>query len=125
MSTNSRIVVRTEEGYKTIYCHWDGYPEYMYPTLTNNYGTEEKALALVALGDASSVGEKLEPTKEGHSFDSPEEGVCVFYHRDRGEDWEFCKPRIYQTKERIFEIEYYVYIFEDGKWTCYENGRTR
>jgi hypothetical protein len=125
MSTNSRIAVRTEEGYKTIYCHYDGYPEYMYPTLLDNYNTEEKALALVALGDASSVGEKLEPTQDYHSFDLPEEGVCVFYHRDRDEDWEFCKPRIFQTKEKIFEIEYYVYIFEDSKWTCYEDGRAR
>ena len=125
MSTNSRIAVRIEEGYKTIYCHWDGYPEYMYPMLTNNYGTEEKALALVSLGDASLISEKLEPTKLCHSFDCPEEGVCVFYHRDRGEDWDYTKPRIYQTKEKIFEIEYYVYIFEDGKWTCYEDGRVR
>lgn len=123
MSTNSRIAIKTEEGYKTIYCHFDGYPEYMYPMLKNNYSTEEKALALVSLGDVSSVGAKLEPTKDYHSFDYPEEEVCVFYHRDRGESWDHNKPRIYNTKEEIFEIEYYVYIFEDGKWTCYEDGR--
>ena len=125
MSTNSRIAVKTEEGYKTIYCHHDGYPEYMYPTLTDNYNTEEKALELVSLGDASSIGERVAPTMFYHSFDWPEIGVSVFYHRDRNEDWEFCKPRIYQTKEKIFEIEYYVYIFEDGHWTCYEDGRAK
>lgn len=125
MSTNSRISVKTEEGYKTIYCHWDGYPEYMYPTLTNNYGTEEKALALVSLGDVSSVAEKLEPTKEGHNFDYPEVGVCVFYNRDRGEDWEFCKPRFYETREESFEGEEYAYVFEDGHWTTYVDGRAR
>jgi hypothetical protein len=123
MSTNSRIAVKTEEGYKTIYCHYDGYPEYMYPKLKNNYNTEEKALELVSFGDASSINEKIAPTKDYHSFNYPEDRVCVFYHRDREEPWEFCKHRTYQTKEEIFEIEYYVYIFEDGKWTCYEDGR--
>jgi hypothetical protein len=123
MSTNSRIAVKTEDGYKTIYCHYDGYPEYMYPILKNNYSTEEKALELVSFGDASSISERISPTKDYHSFNYPEDGVCLFYHRDREEPWEFCKQRIYQTKEEIFEIEYYVYIFEDGKWTCYEDGR--
>ena len=33
MSTNSTIAVKTEKGYEGIYCHWDGYPEYMYPLL--------------------------------------------------------------------------------------------
>lgn len=122
MSTNSAIAVKTFEGYKTIYCHWDGYPGYMYPMLRDWYGTEERANALVALGDASSINKRLVPSQDsGHSFDHPEEDVCVFYHRDRGEPCADCKPAL-MTKERVLSLQYYVYIFEDGTWHVYIGG---
>lgn len=123
MSTHCKIAVKTEKGYEAIYVHNDGYESYMYPMLTKNYNTEEKARALVALGDASSIQERLAPSSNRrHTFDNPEEGVCVFYHRDSGERWEDNKPYIYPTKSKLLDIQYYTYIWEDGKWTCYEDG---
>ena len=122
MSTNSAIAVKTFDGYKTIYCHWDGYPSYMYPMLRDWYGTEERANALVDLGDASSINKRLVPSKDsGHSFGHPEEDVCVFYHRDRGESYADSKPAL-MTKEVVLSLQYYVYIFEDGYWHVYLNG---
>lgn len=122
MSTNASIAVKTNNGYKTIYCHWDGYPSYMMPMLQNNYNTEELAIALVDYGDASSISEKLLPTEMSHSFDRPQENVCVFYHRDRGEPWECTAPCMY-SKEEVLGTQYFVYIFEDGEWHAYENRK--
>ena len=117
MSTHCGIAVKTEEGYNTIYCHFDGYPKYMFTLLTENYNSEELATKLVSLGDASYITERLEPTPGvTHTFDTPEEGVSVFYHRDRGEDWEHTKPAVYKTKQKLYSDYYYAYVFDKGRW---------
>lgn len=120
MSTNSTIAVKTHNGYKAIYCHNDGYPSYMYPMLRDWYDTEERATALVALGDASFIAKRLVPSQaSGHSFDHPEEGVSIFYHRDRSEPWTQNEPTFYLTKEEVLSSQYYTYVFEDGAWHVY------
>lgn len=119
MSTNSIIAAKTNEGYKAIYCHSDGYPSYMYPMLRDYYGSQEMAEALVSLGDASFIDKQLTPPKNSnHSFDNRVDGVSVFYHRDRGESWEYNAPAIY-PKDEVLNMQYYVYIFEDGCWNVY------
>ena len=120
MSTHCGIAIKTEKGYETIYCHWNGYPEYMLPMLNNNYKSEELAKKLISFGDASSISERLEPIPGSiHSFDHPELGVCVFYGRDRGE--ELTMAQVYPTKEDLLDTYYFAYIFEDGSWNCYQN----
>lgn len=120
MSTNSYVAVKTEKGYDAIYAHWDGYPSYMYPMLRDWYGTEERAKALVALGDASIIDKRLVPSQDsGHCFDHREEDVCVFYHRDRGEELNIFHCF---RKDELFKRQFYVYIFEDGQWKAYEGG---
>jgi hypothetical protein len=122
MSTHCGIAVKTEKGYNTIYVHHDGYESYMYPMLTKNYNSEERATDLVSLGDASSIQARMVPSRDsGHSFDNPEDGVCIFYHRDRGERWTNCEPSCL-TKAEVLN-NYHAYIWEDGKWTAYKNGR--
>ena len=122
MSTHCGIAVKTEKGYNTIYCHHDGYESYMYPMLTQNYNTEERAADLVSLGDASSIQERMVPSRDsGHSFDNPEDGVCIFYHRDRGEAWSHVRPSHY-TRDELLSDFYYAYIWEDGQWNAYKNG---
>lgn len=124
MATSSIIAVKTDKGYEAIYCHHDGYPSYMYPMLETNYGSFEQALALVSLGDASAIYERLAPTPgSAHSFYNPERNVCIFYHRDRGEAWQDTAPQVYFTKQHVLRMQYYVYIFEDGNWTAYTGGR--
>lgn len=121
MSTNALISVMTknshnEDIYKTIYCHWDGYLSHLGAILFKNYNTAELADALVSLGDASCIEEKLTPTGE-HSFDKPENGVCVFYHRDRGEDWGNTKPReLWAVEFRKDNKFVYTYLFKDNAW---------
>lgn len=122
MSTHSNIAVKTDKGYETIYCHNDGYPSYMYPMLRDWYGTEERAKALVALGDASFIAKRLVPSKgSDHHFDHPEEDVCIFYHRDRSEPWQYCAP---SYEEELSQLRMqYVYVFEDGEWHVYIDGK--
>ena len=119
MSTNSTVAVKVGDHYKAIYCHNDGYPEYMYPMLRDWYGTQERAEALVNLGDASFIAKRLTPSQDSnHHFDHPEEDVSIFYHRDRGELWRHNAPTI-GSKEETLSSQYYTYIFEDGAWHAY------
>ena len=123
MGTPATIAIKTANGYKAIYCHWDGYPSYMYPLLRDWYGTQERAEALVSFGDASSIHKRLVPSQDSnHSFDKPEEDVCVFYHRDRGEPWCQNEPMFSLTKEEVLRQQHYVYIFEDDAWHVYIGG---
>ena len=124
MSTPSVIACHTEDGYLSIYCHNDGYPDHMLSMLKNNYNSPEKAQDLVSLGDASCIYERLVPSKDsGHSFDHPERGVCIFYTRDRGEPWTPNAPVLYMVKRQLLRQQYYVYVFENNQWTLYINGQ--
>lgn len=125
MSTHCGVAVLTEEGYKTIYCHNDGYPKHMVPVLTKSYNSKELANKLVNCGDASYITDELEPTKPYHTFRTPEPGVSIFYHRDRGEPWRDNEPALYaqHDKKRLLSSFYYAYIFEDGRWSFYEDGK--
>lgn len=124
MSTRSNIGILNGNGTVTaIYCHWDGYIEYTGKILSEHYQEIEKAKELISGGDLSSLHPKIKPTG-AHSFDNPQDDVCVYYHRDRGENWEQTKPK---TFKNIFELynaskkswcEYlYIYIGNDWYYT--------
>ena len=120
MSTNSTVAVKTDNGYDAIYVHNDGYFSYMYPMLDTWYSTWERANALVSFGDASFIAKRIMPSEgSNHHFDHPEEDVCIFYHRDRGEDFHITH---YQTKRDLLSSQYYTYIFEDNRWKAYQGG---
>ena len=121
MSTHCGIAIKVGDGYSTIYCHHDGYPEYMWPMLTENYNSEELAAKLISGGDASFIAEKFE-TDLPHSFDKPQYDTCCFYHRDRGEDWDDVSPECY-IKSSLLSLFFYAYIWEDGCWNCYADGK--
>lgn len=127
MSTNSGIALRQGDTYLTIYCHWDGHPKTMLPILRENYNSFDLANKLISHGDASSIDKKLEPTPGvAHTFMMPEKDVCVFYHRDRGDDWFSCQPTCYIKKELFKQPAFeYVYIFEDEEWHTYKRNGER
>lgn len=127
MSTNAFIGIRENSSITYIYNHSDGYLEYLGRMLLEHYNSEEKAKALVELGDVSIVKEKLAPaegTVHGFDCDKRQEGVSVFYGRDRGEDWEWIKPTTIQNT--VFdEHSYYNYLYdvEEGRWLVFKNGK--
>ena len=117
MSTRSLICKETpDHKYVGIYCHHDGYPEGVGAVLINYYNDCEKVEKLLALGDLSSLNERLAPNEnEEHSFDNPADDVCVAYHRDRGE--EFCPAGEIRIETAHNCGAEFVYIFGlDGKW---------
>jgi len=83
MGTRSTIAYMEAGKIHSVYCHWDGYPEYNGRILQEHYQEARKIGQLIQLGDMSSLGAEL-GTK--HDFGSAPEGVCTFYGRDRGED---------------------------------------
>lgn len=123
MSTQCGVAVKTETGYEVIYVHNDGYPEYMWPMLTENYNSKELATELVSLGDASYIDKNLRPTSGFHKFGTPEPNVCMFYHRDRNDNWSDVAPISYTTKKEMFNHFYYSYIWADERWNFYKGGR--
>lgn len=128
MATNAFIGFKENNSITYIYNHSDGYLEYLGKMLIKHYNSEEKAKALVNLGDVSVVKEKLAP-EEGttHTFDNRQEGVSVFYNRDRGENWDDIQPiRIENT---VFEnpdytiVYIYVYDVKEQAWLFTRNGK--
>jgi len=117
MATRSNIGIVNEDGSITgIYCHYDGYPEYVGKMLLNHYTDVDWIHMLMDLGDLSILSENMNPTGP-HSFNNPQKGVCVAYGRDRGETGTNSR-----TFEDLGEYEHfgsgvdYQYLFEDGKW---------
>lgn len=103
MSTNCRIGYKNEDGkYESIYCHWDGYETYTGAILVKSYTTIERVKELLSYGDLSSIAAPIDD--------------CIFYHRDRDEEWDQVKPKILDFTETHRIREEYNYCFMDGEW---------
>jgi len=123
MSTRSLIGICDKEGHcKAIYCHWDGYIEYNGVVLNEFYNTAEKVEELLALGNISSLGEKPNPDPTCvHNFDTPQKGVTVAYHRDRGEELQpATEYETFSALEKDGETSWaeFLYVFDmnTGMW---------
>jgi len=123
MATRSRIAIENEDGTVTsIYCHFDGYVEHNGMILQEHYNERSKVEALIALGDLSYLDANIEPTGK-HTFNDPEEGVTVAYHRDRGEP--LNQIIHYRGVESFFtgDYEMHGYCFtKEGKWLVASYG---
>jgi hypothetical protein len=112
---------------KSVYCHWDGYPEHNGRILQEHYDST-KANNLVSLGDLSilrpEIGEKhafsrLETPMDEEAYDKLYGNMTTFYGRDRGEKG--TEFQVAQTFAEFLEqcdncaAEYY-YIMKDGVW---------
>ena len=107
MATRSTIAIRTEDGIKAIYAHWDGYIEHNGRILREQYKTTEQVNALIELGDISQLG-----------LDT---GLTVAYGRDRGEELTDVEPRTFATIAEWVEgytdswCEFF-YLFDGQDW---------
>lgn len=123
MSTRSRIARENSDGsFTSIYAHNDGYPEGPHGVgfnLATHYTDPAKVDALLALGDISSLHERVAPEPhEVHHFRNPAKGVTVAYGRDRGE-----KDIAASTAEDFTSLvataqgsgANYLYVFREGK----------
>ena len=118
MATRSLIGIKLNDNIvKTIYCHWDGYPEHNGAILMNHYNTPAAITALMELGDLSALAE------------TPDQ--CTAYHRDRKEPWGMVEPRemnastVVKDAERDYGVDY-VYIYNDEfEWDCFKYDGTQ
>ena len=98
MSTRCRIGIEYDDKtVKSIYCHHDGYPEWVGKKLKENYTDVEKVEALLELGDISSLGKTcnselakkhwgyLDNNQYDKLGDDEFEDLTIPY-KDRGED---------------------------------------
>jgi len=118
MATRSRIAIEDQDGtVRSIYSHWDGYPEHHAPILLEHYTTQEKVESLIALGSISSLSPETEiPEGVSHNFENPADGIVVAYHRDRGEELSI-KAHGSVDEFAKSDIEEYGYVFTAaGEW---------
>jgi hypothetical protein len=68
---------------RSVYCHFDGYPDGVGAVLTENYTDPTKIETLINTGDLSVLDVEI---GEKQDFGNRTEGWSLFYGRDRGED---------------------------------------
>ena len=117
MGTRSRIGIQlSDESILSVYCHWDGYPEFNGVKLVEHFNTREKVEELIDGGDISSLW-----TNERWSNDLLDRHRDVYgpqYYSQRGED---CPPRLDANKyDYLANGEEYAYIYTpNDEWVCY------
>lgn len=119
MSTRARIGIELADGtVLSSYCHNDGYMSGLGILLVDHYSDAAKLLEAINLGDASTWGTVVHPTGE-HTFASREQGVNVYYERDRNE--EDCGPWMFDNMKEFVNCsnEDFGYAYTlDGLWLC-------
>ncbi len=116
MSTRSRIGIQlADQSILSVYCHWDGYPEFNGVKLVEHFNSHDAAAELIDGGDISALW-----TNQGWDREIlPTTGPL--YYSARGED---IPPRLDATFGKyIGNNEEYAYLFANGEWVCYNNRR--
>jgi hypothetical protein len=126
MATRSTIAVQHEDGtVSQIYCHYDGYLEHNGKMLLEHYNNRLAAEFLVNKGDLSVLGSRVTPDRNAiHNFEVQQNGVCVFYGRDRGETG--TEPKTYASVSEYFDTfqrEEYNYFFNGESWEVEQDDR--
>lgn len=122
MATRSTIAMEQPDGLvMQIYCHWDGYLENNGQILNEHYTDQAKVLALMMLGDISSLRPDI---GMAHDFDARynggdvKENWCTAYGRDRGETGTEARVfRDFDDYKQNHQYEEFEYCFRrDGRW---------
>ena len=118
MGTRSRIGIQlADDSILSVYCHWDGYPEFNGVKLVEHFNSYEKAAELIDGGGISALW-----TNAGWSNETLPE-VGPLYYSSRGED---CPPRLDANLiEYVGDGEEYAYLYTlNGEWVCYDLHET-
>ena len=114
MGTRSRIGLQlSDDSILSIYCHWDGYPEFNGVKLVAHFDSYEKVAELIDGGDISCLW-----TNAGWSNETLP-SIGPLYYSSRGED---LPPRLdADLCEYLLPdgSEEYAYLFRNGEWVCY------
>ncbi len=117
MATRSRIGIQlADQSILSVYCHWDGYPEFNGVKLVEHFNSHDAAAELIDGGGISSLW-------DNHAWDMTTLPTCgPRYFTSRGD--EYNPPRLNSNlNEYLSEGEEYAYLFANGEWVCYNNRR--
>jgi hypothetical protein len=113
MGTRSRIGIQlVDESILSVYCHYDGYPEFNGVKLVEHFNSRDAVTELIDGGDISCLW-----TNAGWNNETlPETGPL--YYSGRGED---SPPRLDANKyDYLADGEEYAYIYTlNDEWVCY------
>ena len=115
MATRSNIAYKTPEGkIRSVYSHWDGYPEHNGELLRRFYTTQDKVEALIALGSISSLGQDIGEQVDFDNRDTHTETGTIAYHRDRGE--QLSIQEYDDIPSWIADMQEYAYLWIGEEW---------
>lgn len=105
----------------------DGVVEFVYcrdmdsDILYNHYTDVNKIQSLISNGDMSKLKQNVEPIGDTHSFDTPEEDVCIFYHRDAGDDLQITQKNSLDELKTFGNFDGFLYIYsvKENEWKSY------
>jgi len=116
MATRSRIGIQLKNGsVLSVYCHWDGYPEWNGKKPKEHFNTRQKAAELIDGGDISS----LWTDKDWYG---KEQEWGTLYYEGRGDV--NVEPNLDNSFQAFISgvndsWADYAYLFADGEWRCY------
>lgn len=119
MSIQAKIAIENKDGtIEASHCYESniGLILYLY------YDDIQKNRELISYGEISRLRENISPNQdEIHSFNYPIKNVCIFYHRDRGEDLIRYKYKNFDDFVKDTNSEY-IYTFKEKnkKWYIYD-----
>ena len=115
MGTRSRIGLElSDDSILSVYCHWDGYPEFNGVKLQEHFNSYDAAAELIDGGDMSCLW-----TNAGWNNEVlPEVGPQYYTSRGDGYnpprlDADLCEYLLPDVGEE------YHYLFRNGEWVCY------
>ena len=124
MSTRALIgVVQDDQTIKSVYHHFDGYPQWLGAVLQDKYNTEYKANDLISGGDMSCCWTQSRWLANGGQGKVPYYGPQ--YYTGRGERLRITTTDNFEEFTELDCDNEYSYLFKDGKWHGYSIERTR
>ena len=116
MSTRARIGLLQEDlTVKSVYHHWDGYPEWLGVTLKEQYNTREKIAKLIDGGNMSSCYSDNEYDEEKQEF-VKQDPKPTYYG---GDDEAPILSKNFNEFTRIDCWQEYSYVFVKDRWVGY------
>jgi hypothetical protein len=113
MATRSRIGLQLANGsILSVYCHWDGYPEFNGVKLVEHFNSYEKTAELIDGCDISALWTNSGWNNETLPVTGP------LYYSSRGD---VTEPRLDSClTQYLYDGEEYAYLFANGEWICYD-----
>lgn len=112
MATRSYIFTETSDSnFLGSYCHWDGYPEGVGKTLTDNYYSPDTVRELCGIGGFSTLQETVEETAKS-KYDGHDP-----MHVETPLGPSLGIPDL--LGECAYDVDY-VYLFTNNEWFVYE-----